>query len=155
LVQRVRGGTRQEALRWTVDLAGIPLADNPLSPAERADWAKGRQEIERDLPDARLWQRASINMSEDLLTTLKAALFDPTLLQPATNEIYNIENMLSRLRRLDSTDLVAEYHDWRDRFPGITAALVRAAKDRERTERRVLLAYLRTTNSDSERQHAA
>jgi hypothetical protein len=154
LVQLVRGGTRQEALRWVADLAGLPLADNQLSPTDRAEWIKKRQDLERDLPDARRWQRASVNMTEDLLTTLKAALFDPTLPQPDTFEIYDVEQMLARLRRLDGAELVTDYRWWVEHYPGMTAASVRAARERERTERRILLEYLRATNSDPER-HAA
>lgn len=152
LVQHVRGGSRQEALRWVADFAGIALSDDTFSPAERAEWAQKRRELEKEQPDARYWKRAAINMSEELLTGLKAGLVDPALPQPDTFEIYHVENMLSRLRRIDGAELVADFRSWRDQYPGITAALVRAAKDRERTERQVLLAYLKPTNPE---RHAA
>jgi hypothetical protein len=143
LVQLVRGGTRQEALRWVADFGGTPLEERSFSPAERAEWVKARQDLERDLPDARFWKRASINLTEDLLTTLKAALFDSTVAPPGANQIYDIEQMLSRLRRIDGAELVTEYRDWRDRYPGMTAAMVRAAKEKERAEEKMLRAFLR------------
>jgi hypothetical protein len=142
LVQLVRGGTRQEALLWLADYAGKPLADNPLSPSERAEWAKARRDLEQALPDARHWQRAAVNMSEDLLVTLKAALFDPTLPQPASNQIYDIEQMLSRLRRIDGTELVTEYHWWQERYPGMTNAMIRAVKAQDHAAGKMLRAFL-------------
>jgi hypothetical protein len=143
LVERIRGGSRQEALRWVADFAGMPLEEKAFSPAEQAEWVKKREELERDLPDARLWQRAAINMAEDLLVTLKAALFDPKLPPPGTFEIFDVEQMLARLRRIDDAELVAEHRWWQEYYPGMTAAMVRAVKARERTEERVLRGFLR------------
>lgn len=143
LVVRARGGTRRDALHWVAEFAGVPLEDKALSSAERAEWAKERRELEQNLPDARYWQRSAVNMADDLLNGLKAALFDPTQEQPETGEIYRLENMLARLRRLDGAALVAEFQWWRGRYPGMTAGMIRAAKSREQAERRALLAYLR------------
>jgi hypothetical protein len=146
LVQRVRGCSRADALRWCADLAGVPLSqDKPLSAEARARWARELRELERDLPTARYWRRAAVNMAEQLLTTLKAALFDPTLPWPDVGEIAHIENMLTGLRRKDGPALVAEYRSWLDQCPGMTAALVHEAKCRERGERRALLVYLKQT----------
>ena len=72
---RVRGGTRAEALRWVADLAGIQLDDKPLSAEARARWAAERRELDRDLPDARLWRRAAISLAEELLDE-RAAVFE-------------------------------------------------------------------------------
>jgi hypothetical protein len=94
---------------------------------------------------ARYWQRAALNVAEDLLDSLKAGLFDPTQPQPAIGEIAHVENMLTSLRRKDGAALVAEYQWWFERYPGMTTALVRAAKHREQAQRRALLAYLGLT----------
>jgi hypothetical protein len=143
LVQLIRGGTKHEALRWVADFAGMPLEEKPFSPADRAEWAKKRQDLEQALPDARRWQRAAVNMTEDVLVTLKAALFDPALDQPDTFEIYNAEQLLSRLRRIDGEELVLEYRRWLESCPGMAAAMARAMKERERLEERTLLELLR------------
>src|SRR5215472_11919197 len=39
LIVHVRGGSRQDALRWLADYQGTPLDDRPLSAAERARMA--------------------------------------------------------------------------------------------------------------------
>ena len=145
LVTRVRGGNRADALRWCSDLAGVPLEDKPLSPADRLRWAAERRDIERDLPTARHWQRAVVALTEELLDTLKTALFDPMLPQPEIGEIFHVENLLASLRRKDGAALVAEYRWWLECYPGITAGLVRSAKQRERAARRAVLEYLRNT----------
>jgi hypothetical protein len=143
LVARVRGGGRADALRWVADLAGVPLDNTPISAEDRARWAVERRDTERSLPTARYWQRAAVCMAEELLNSLKAALFDPTLPQPDVGEIASVENLLGSLRRVDGAALVAEYK-WRlERRPGMTAALVHVAKQREQAARRALLEYLK------------
>src|ERR1017187_2521263 len=79
LVVRVRGGSRQDALRWVADLAGCPLDDRPLPASDRADWVKRQRHIDRELPKARLWLRSVLALGEDQLDRLKAALVDRTL----------------------------------------------------------------------------
>jgi hypothetical protein len=145
LVVRVRGGNRADALRWVADFAGVPMEDKPLSAEDRARWAAERRDIERDLPAARYWQRAALCLTEELLDSLKAALFDPMLPLPEIGEIAQVESLLASLRRKEGAALVAEYRWWFERYPGMTAGLVRAAKHREKAERRALLEYLRQT----------
>jgi hypothetical protein len=82
-------------------------------------------------------------MAEALLATLKAALLDPKLPQPNTFEIYDVEQMLSRLRRIDDEELVTEYRQWLEHRPGLTAAMTCAVKELERTEELALLAFIR------------
>lgn len=145
LIVTVRGGTRQDALKWLAEHNGTPLENRLLSRKDRAEYARRVREIERELPAARYWKRAAVLMIEELLHMLKAALVDPTLPQPGLTEIEATENMLSRLQRQDGGRLVDEYHWWLERYPGITAALVDAAKRWDRAERRALLAYLGET----------
>lgn len=95
-----------------------------------------------DLCAAGHWKRAAIDMTEETLVTLKTALFDPTLPAPEPGEIFNIETMLSWLRRLDGADLVSEFCEWRDTYPGLTVGMVAAVQEREQAEQRALEAYL-------------
>ena len=136
LVVQVRGGNRADALRWLADLAGVPMDDTPLSPEDRERWAAERRELERDLPAARYWRRAAVNMGEELLDQLKTALLDPMLPQPEIGEIGHVENVLRSLQRVDGAGLVAEYRWWLEHHPGLTAAMVASAKRLERAQRR-------------------
>jgi hypothetical protein len=146
LIVRVRGGSRADALRWAAEFAGVPIKDTPLSRQERARWAAELREIERDLPIARYWRRAAINLAGDLLATLKAALFDRTLPQPEIGELRRLEALLASLQRSDGAALNKQYRWWRQNYPGMTAAMIRAARARERAECRALLAYLGLTD---------
>lgn len=143
LVQRVRGGNRADALRCVAELAGVPLDNTPVSAEDRARWALKRRDLEITLPTARYWQRAAVCMAEELLASIKVALFDATVPQPAIGEVGDVESLLSALRRADGVALVSEFRWWLERYPGMTAALVRQARHRERVARRALLAYLR------------
>jgi hypothetical protein len=69
LVTRIRGGSRQGALRWLAGFAQVPLSDSP-SGAERSEWAKERCRIELELPRARFWRRAAIALSEQVIDSL-------------------------------------------------------------------------------------
>jgi hypothetical protein len=142
LVVRVRGGSRQDALKWLADFAGVPLQDQPLSAEERRRWAEERQQVEQYLPDAQYWRRAAVNLVEETLDRLKAALFDPTLPRPEVNEVYNVERVLSRLRRIEGLELVTEYREWAEEQPHSTAYMVTWAKKQERVERAALLEFL-------------
>jgi hypothetical protein len=152
LVVRVRGGSRQDALRWCADLAGVPMDDTPLSAADRARWAAERRELERSLPTAHYWQRAAVALTEELLDSLKLALFDMTQPQPGTDEVFEVENRLASLRRKDGAALVEEYQRWLEQRPGLTAGLVRVAKRREQEQRRALEIYVHWTMEEG---HAA
>jgi hypothetical protein len=143
LVVRVRGGNRADALRWLADFAGVPFEDTPLAADDRERRAQERRELERALPDARHWRRAAVWMAESLLENLKAALFDANRPQPDTGEIAHVESMLASLRRKEGGELLAEFNWWLQHHPGLTASLVRSAKQRDAAERRALAAYLR------------
>jgi hypothetical protein len=142
LVVRVRDGTRRDALQWVADFAGIPLQDQSLSPGDRQRWARERQEIEQHLTDAQYWRRAVVYFTDQLLNSLKAALFDPTLPWPAPGEIYNVECVLARLQHLDGRELVSKYLESTKEQPFLCAYMVALAKTQERTERAALLEFL-------------
>ncbi len=148
LIVRVRGGKRADALRWVAGLSGLSIDDTPLSPQNRERWAEERCEFERDLPAARYWRRAAIDMTEDLLATLKTALFDQTMPQPEIGEIRDVEALFGLLRRADGATLIEEYRWWLAHHPGMTTAMIRAVKARVRAERKALLAYLQLTGPE-------
>jgi hypothetical protein len=114
--------------------------------AERRAWARDRAALERDLPDAWLWRRAAVNMAEDLLHLLKSALFDAVAAadvgELGIGEIANVQRLLSRLSAADEIT-IEEYRWWRENRPGMTTAMIRAAKRREQVEYRALHAFLR------------
>ena len=83
---RICGGSRQDALRWLADFAGLPLENRLLSATQRADWARQHRLIKRELPRARLWQRAALALGDQVLDNLKAALADPKLPRPEIGE---------------------------------------------------------------------
>jgi hypothetical protein len=149
LVVRVRGGNRADALRWCADLAGVPMEDRPLSPAERERWARDRRELERDLPAARLWRRGAVLLAEETLGELKSALVDPIAPQPDPGEICRLTLQVARWQRMDGAALVAEYLWWREHCPDLTAGMVHAARLRERAEVRTLLEYFTEAEADA------
>jgi hypothetical protein len=150
LVVRVRGGSRQDALRWVADLVGCPLDDHRLSAFERARWAKQRRQIELELPKARLWRRATLALADEILDELKSALADPTLPRPPIDEIAWWTAQLATWRRLDDSGLVEEYLWWAQHQPRLTAGLIYAATLRDTTERRALLRYLTEVSTGEE-----
>jgi hypothetical protein len=131
LIVRVNGGTKQEALRWAAELAGVALEDKPQSPGERAAWVRERQRVERSLPRARWWQSAMIGLTEELLHTLKLKLQEPVIVDLGVGEIYRVEQFLQRLRRLDGAELVAEFDSWITSSPVFSEALIRCGRERE------------------------
>jgi hypothetical protein len=56
LVQVVRGGTKQESLRWTADLAGIELTDRPLTLMERERYRLQKAIADREGADVVAWR---------------------------------------------------------------------------------------------------
>lgn len=148
LVVRVRGGSRQDALRWVADLVGYPLDDRPLPARERSRWVKQQRQIARELPNARLWLRSALALGEEILDRLKSALADPKLPPPGVGEIAWWTTRLRAWRGLDDTGLVAEYLSWARHQPGLTGGLVHVARMRETAERRALFAYMRKTEPE-------
>ena len=150
LVVRVRGGSRRDGLRWVADLVGCPLDYTPLSAADRARWARERRQLERYLQTARHWRRTAIAMTEVLSDALKSQFFNPTAAErPSCFELQNVTRQLARLEWLDGLELVSEYKWWRERSPGMTAALVVVAHQWEQCERAALEEYLGITRTEA------
>jgi hypothetical protein len=143
LVVKVRGGSRQDALRWLAEFVGIEIEGRPLSQEDRQRWRKDSERIERYLPLALLWRRAAVMLTQETLDRLKGALFDSDLPWPEINEIYNIEQLLKRLVKSDGIELIEEFEWWKDKYPGITEALVKQAQKRERIEVLALQQFIR------------
>jgi len=142
LIVQVRGGSRADALRWLADFASIPLDESPLSTEERARWARERAHLEGTLPTAQYWQRAAVSLTEGLLETLKSALWIPSVDTIQPGEIADVSHLLLSLQRMDGAALVTEYQWWSETYPGMTAAMVSAARSFEHAERRALMRYL-------------
>jgi hypothetical protein len=142
LVQRVQGGSRQGALRWTADFAGIPLADHPLSPEERKRWKEERRALEADSPDAHRWRRTFCNYLESEMDSEKAKLFGGGT--PDTDAIRSMTDMLTSYRQMTGAVLVHTYRTWRERQPTLTAWFVRRGYQLEETDRVVLFEYLKS-----------
>jgi hypothetical protein len=142
LVVRIRGGSRQDALRWVADFIGCPL-DNSCPPAfDRARWARQQRQIEIELPNALLWRRAALALGEWVLERLKDTLWDQKLPQPPIGEIARWTFLVAAWRRLDDVALVTEYLYWAQHEPQWTAGLVHAARIREEAVRRAVQKYL-------------
>jgi len=142
LVSRVRGCSRQDALRFVAGLAGVRLDETPTSVADRRRWARERREMERDLPAAQYWRRTAVLLCDEELVLLKAALFDPPTKAPVPDEIAWWTREHTRLRRLDGAGLVEVHREAMKREPAVTAAMVQWGKNRELVEIRALLRYL-------------
>jgi hypothetical protein len=143
LIVLICGGSRQDAFHWLADFAGVRLEERPLTPEERADWAEQQRQIKRELPRARLWQRAAIALGEEVLDTFKAALSNPKLPRPGIGEIAFWTTQLSKWHRLAGPGLVGEYRWWANHHPRLTAGLIYAASLQEQAENRALEKYVR------------
>lgn len=139
LIRHINGGTRAEALHWLADATGAILDDRKPDPAVRA----ARLAVERELPVARAWRRAWLDLADELLEGLKSALFDPTQPAPAEGEIAAIEGLRKVIHDAEGAALVNEYIQCRDGSPGMTMAMVSAADRLIRVERRTLERFIK------------
>jgi hypothetical protein len=146
LVVLICGGSRQDALRWLADFAGVPLEDRRLSPKQRADWVEQRRQIERELPKAQLWQQAAVALGEEVLDTLKAGLSNPKLPRPEIGEIALWTNRVSAWRRIGGAELVGKYLWWARHQPRLTAGMIYAASLHEKAKIEALPKYLQATD---------
>jgi hypothetical protein len=144
LVVLVRGGSRQDALRWLADFAGVEL-DSPADPKQRAQWIREQRAFKRDVADARYWVRAAILLIESDLAVEKSKLFDPTAGQPDLSLIDAYEAILGRVRGVGDLTLVEEYRAFKTADPHTAAAFVRWAKAQEQAEIRALERWFQTS----------
>jgi hypothetical protein len=142
LIMRLRGCSKQDALKWLSEFTGVPLEDKPMSAGEKARYAERQRLIARELPRARDWRRAAIDLCEETLDHLRAAFFDPTLGTPDTYGMRDVTRQLTRLQQMDGAALVDEYVEWCNHSPELTAAMVATAQARELAEMRALREYI-------------
>jgi hypothetical protein len=138
LVALVRGGSRQDALRWLADFAGVELGDSPADPKQRAEWARERKAYERDLREAKYWARGAVLLIESDLAIEKSKLFDPTAGQPDFALIDAYEAILARVRGVGDLTLLEEFRAFREADSRTAAAFIRWAKAREQADIRAL-----------------
>jgi hypothetical protein len=107
LVQRVRGGSRAEALRHLAELSGVTLEDRPTTAAERRGFAKRARDA--DVYTQRVMDWASGLLSETEGTVARetaealSAGIDPTAM------LARLHQLAHRLRSGTAHDLVGEY----------------------------------------------
>ncbi len=130
LIQLVRDCSRQDALRWLSDFAGIPLLDRPLSREEKFAYADARAGDERDRREARWFGRAVEALLEHVLDELDAEDWERAGL---TGLLGAVRHDASRLR---------EYRAWRGRQPQLTAGMVAAGAASEAKARRDIAALI-------------
>jgi len=66
LIQRIRGGSRQDALKWLADYLGVPLDRPQWTEAERREWGRRRRVAEAEA-------RVLVTRKHELLAALRAA----------------------------------------------------------------------------------
>jgi|SRR5581483_1673651 len=139
LVVRVRGGSRRDALQWIADLVGVQLDDKPQSREERNQWIEEQRRTQRELRSARQWRAAAVVLMEDVLECVKIRLFyadadfaeGEFITETDPDEVRRLTTRLAYLRRIDGVELVNEYLWWRANYPSLTAAVRKAAQNRE------------------------
>ena len=128
LVVHVRGGTRQEALRWLADMRGVSLARETLSPEGRRVWARQRADVDRIRVEACYFADAATLLAEWALEDL----------QPADPQRAMHTALLSALR----VSPEAEYRAWLRDNPWMAGALVHAGRARAKRLQVALARYL-------------
>lgn len=148
LIVRNRGGSRQDALRWLAEFVGIPLEDQPLSDTDLRAWAQEQALISQELPRAKHWRHAALELIELLLDSLKSQFFDPLAVErPTSLELQYYTRQQARLARLEGAELVVEFRSWARRQPTLTSAMVRWARTRATAAERAIREYLRQTEA--------
>jgi hypothetical protein len=150
LIVTVNSGTRADALKWLADTLGIELADRPNDEATKAE----RVAFASDLPSAALWRRAALDLADNLLTQMKAGLFDPNVHGPADGEVLAIERLRASIQNATDRGLVNEYRQWLSSWPGMTNAMVQSARRVEQAEARALHRFISAMSFSHQRRAA-
>lgn len=138
------GGCPQAAVIEALRAMGLWPRQTRLNrtPAARRAWGLAQRDLERALPVARQWRAAAIALGEQVLVDLKSAQVDPMLPRPGVGEIERWTHLLARWERLAGAELVAEYREWSEIEPDLTAAMVCAARMTELADKRALSRFL-------------
>jgi hypothetical protein len=138
LVQTALGCDKPGAVAWLEQNGFIAARD----PHVRRVAADARRDVARDLPGARLWRSASIDLAEENLVSLKSALFNPEQPSPDGCQIRLLTGFVAALRRADDAGVVRLYREWMARCPNTTKAMVDAARRRELADRAALRRFV-------------
>ncbi|MBZ5583376.1 MAG: hypothetical protein LAQ30_14435 [Acidobacteriia bacterium] len=133
LIMRVRGGTRQDAVRWLADITGATLDCRAPSSSSRPEYA----EVQRRRRDVPYFADAARFMAEGALELLSST--DPKRAAHTT--------LLAALRVAPE----AEYRAWLDERPRWAAALVSAGRARARRLQMGLASYLFSEEANAAR----
>ena len=112
LVEVVQGCDFRDALAWLSDFTGLSLADAPRRSDNHPD-----NDWPTDLKFATWWGRAAEALAEHALEEL-----------PSWSLQRRVPTALLQTLKLGDAVLVAEYREWRRRFPELTAAMVHAGR---------------------------
>jgi hypothetical protein len=149
-VQRAQHIDFKQALAYLGDSYGVPVSQQPLTPAQRSHYGKQERDYKLELPAACRWHRAGVLMAEEVLAKLKDPLGNTKCGSTDWQEILDVERVLARLRRLHGRSLVDEYRAWHRSHPQLTRAMVYAVEIREHAEMRALDAYWRSLETRGE-----
>jgi hypothetical protein len=106
----------------------IPWSEGPVSDSDRRRWAAEQARDRADLPAARAWRRATIDLLNSLLDQLKCALFDPSMPEPRPAEIQDLARWRQTLMQAGPGVLLLEYRNFSEKQPEVTGALVYAGR---------------------------
>jgi len=123
LIQHVRGGTRGDALNWLADLIGVQLDERPPKPLQILAALQVREEAQHFATAVRIMAEAALES-----------------LQVETEQRMIYTSLLAHVR----TTPIAEYLDWRELEPKITAGLLEAGRQRDRRLQISLAKFLMT-----------
>lgn len=140
-VQRVRGQSFREVLDFLSARYGVPIMPLVRSTTERQSWVEQQQAVERDLPSARLWKRAALELCDEVLDDCKERFF-LGFRDVEGQEIYALTRFSESLRTIDGTALIDEWTSWKRDKPDLTSALVRLGKALETADKHAILEFL-------------
>jgi hypothetical protein len=97
-----------------------------------------------DIGNARLWRRAAIALTEELLAVAKSGLFQRAVDEDAVDAdvLPVLTRQLDRLSALDGGDLVGEFNRWLRLDPDLTTAMTRVVHAQDRSLNQALGAWL-------------
>jgi CHC2 zinc finger len=140
-LERVRGQNFREVLDFLGARYGVPILPLVRSTTERQNWAVQQQAIERDLPNARLWKRAALELCDEVLDDCKERFFRG-FKDVEAQEIYALTRFSEHLRKVDGRALAEEWISWKRNKPELTSALVRVGRALETADQRAVRAFL-------------
>lgn len=150
LIQTVRGCSRQDAVQWLAEFAGMQLYRERLVPEDRKRWARKKAQLERDLPNAQGWRRQAVNYTEAVLSNLKSGSIDATAPAATITELREWTKLSEQLERLSGLALVEAYRRELSANPERTAAMVQRARHMEQAEFRATLRLLAISPTELE-----